>query len=353
MELHFISIYRVHGISTLPDSKSRQVWESNGAKAYLTSDLTEFVEHADRASAVIHGIMTGLFGQELSGTVEERIASRVAEIREERAKKHGNGVFLVFHGTREAEQIVADITRDTETFTVAFDAIDKKAVYNEYLPALLRALAAVVVGLDFEASANVSKVTETSYLIDPSTSNPTYSITVTAGAATVSLAKMPDESAFDIIDRNATALQSDTKVVRVLDQFVQSLSRDFDEFRCFLSAWNALEIFVSSSFKKTYSDQWFTVLRSAAPATAAEYFDRLKEIMSGKHSLTDKFVVIASLLDESGAEADIVQFRSLKARRDEISHGVEDPTKPYPIYEAQQLLRKYLRLHLSAQSSQL
>lgn len=351
MELHFISIYRVHGMSSLPDSIPQTVWKSNGAEALLTTDLEPFVDHADRATAVIHGIMAGLFGEQKPGTVEERLATGVAAIREERQKKHGNGVYLVFHATRPTGPVTADVSRNAGTFNVAFDAIDKKTVHAEYLPALLRALTAVVVGLDSKTTADLSKMTEISYLIDPTSTKPTYSVTVTGGSARVSLSSPLNDDTFSKIESSAAGLKSDTKITRVLDQFVQSLTGKFDDFRSFLSAWNALEIFVSSTFRQTYSERWLGVLKTGAPASANSYFDRLREIMSDRHRLVDKFVVIASLLNPAEAEADVAVFKTLKARRDAISHGADDAAERYPIEETQQLLRKYLRLHLGADAT--
>ena len=59
--------------------------------------------------------------------------------------------------------------------------------------------------------------------------------------------------------------------------------------------------------------------------------------MKGRYSLFDKFVVIASLLDENSAEKYIEEFKQLKIIRDNFFHGAE--AVPLPVGAAQYLLR--------------
>jgi len=66
--------------------------------------------------------------------------------------------------------------------------------------------------------------------------------------------------------------------------------------------------------------------------------------MKDKYNLFDKFVVIASLLDENPAEKDILEFKRLKNVRDNFFHG--EKAAALPVEQAQNLLRKYLTLHL-------
>lgn len=70
--------------------------------------------------------------------------------------------------------------------------------------------------------------------------------------------------------------------------------------------------------------------------------------MKGKYSLADRFLVIASLLDETSAETDSVEFLELKNVRDDLLHGQEVDERTLPSAEVQYLLRKYLRLHIQA-----
>lgn len=144
----------------------------------------------------------------------------------------------------------------------------------------------------------------------------------------------------------AKRLSDDDGLDKVLNQLIQSLSKDNDEFRAFLAAWTALEIFVSSVFKQTYEQQWFDKLANATPPSAKAYFDSLKEVMNSRHKLTDKFVVLASLLNPEAADDDLMLFKKLKRRRDLTFHGSDDLASSYPTDSIQELLTKYLRLHL-------
>jgi hypothetical protein len=69
--------------------------------------------------------------------------------------------------------------------------------------------------------------------------------------------------------------------------------------------------------------------------------------MNDKHRLTDKFLVIASILDSDAAERDMSDFNRLKSVRDSLFHASEGATSRYPVEETQNLLMKYLDLHLA------
>ena len=72
---------------------------------------------------------------------------------------------------------------------------------------------------------------------------------------------------------------------------------------------------------------------------------RLAEIMKDRVRLNDKFVIIASLLNESGAEEDAATFARLKKLRDSFHTG-EIVESNLTVETAQLLLGKYLRLHV-------
>ena len=85
------------------------------------------------------------------------------------------------------------------------------------------------------------------------------------------------------------------------------------------------------------------------PSSAAQYFTRVQSMMSDKHRLIDKFVVIAALLSPTTALADTKELASLKEVRDSIIHGLAGPI-PFPAERAQRLLRRYLELHLKREA---
>ena len=69
--------------------------------------------------------------------------------------------------------------------------------------------------------------------------------------------------------------------------------------------------------------------------------------MTDKYKIRDKFVVIASELDAADSDADIDAFQKFKKERDAI-HDMSAPPDTLPIDPVRNLLRKYLRLHLTS-----
>jgi hypothetical protein len=344
-QLNYIAIYNIRGIGVSDTSRQFQVWNEGADRAYITKDLSPFVDHVDRGIAILHGVMKAIF-KHSEDEIRSKLSSHVVEIQEERAKKYPSGTFLVFHGVKEAPPLDLQNCREGPDFSVAFDAFDKSDMRAKFWPAVVRSLTAVTVSLNDRADPRISKVTEGMYVTHPNSDKPTYSITITAGGARVSIGTMLDDSSESRILHYAKRLRDEEHIQKVLDQFVESLAKEKDEFRAFLAGWNALEIFVSSMFKRTYERWWFERLRSATPSSAQSYFDTVQDVMLQRHRLLDKFVVIASLLDPEAAEGDINQFKMLKKTRDDVFHGSDDANSDYPTDQMHQLLTKYLRLHL-------
>ena len=252
---------------------------------------------------------------------------------------------MVFHGVRDAPELKLEIHREGPDFNTAFDAFDKAVMREKFWPAVVRCLAAVSLSLQDRSDSRVSKVTEGMYILHSDSGKPTYSFTFSAGNLRMSIGTMLDDVAESRIHHYAERLRNDQNIDKVLDLFVQSLVIGKDDFRAFLAVWTALEIFVTSNFKRTYEQCWFDRLQGMSPPSAKPYFKAVKAAMSDRHRLLDKFVVIASLLDpESGTDA-ITQFKSIKQIRDNVFHGSDDPNAGHPTDQAQQLLMKYLRLH--------
>lgn len=91
----------------------------------------------------------------------------------------------------------------------------------------------------------------------------------------------------------------------------------------------------------------YDTLNRATAATA--FVSRLRNVMKGKYSIRDKFVVIASILNAAAADIDINRFGELKRERDGI-HEMAPGHSGYSVAPTQDLLRKYLRLHLLSEA---
>ena len=83
-----------------------------------------------------------------------------------------------------------------------------------------------------------------------------------------------------------------------------------------------------------------------APASAKPVFERFRDVMSDKYRLADKFLVIISVLDPAAATIDASEFRRLKKQRDDLLHALDIFSAPLPTEDVQNLLLKYMKLHL-------
>jgi hypothetical protein len=127
-----------------------------------------------------------------------------------------------------------------------------------------------------------------------------------------------------------------------------SSDKKSSDLQRFVAAWSAIEIFINSTFKSHYEKRWFNIMEEGAPASATQVFERLKTVMADKYRLTDKFLVIASILNPEMATEDEKEFREAKKRRDDFFHGVEMPVEHLPTRVIQRILRKLIKLHLKA-----
>jgi hypothetical protein len=68
---------------------------------------------------------------------------------------------------------------------------------------------------------------------------------------------------------------------------------------------------------------------------------------SGEYSPLDKFVVISAELDPAESDGDIQIFQYGKELRDEFSHGEAIDENALPVADVQDLVRKFLCLHVN------
>ena len=143
----------------------------------------------------------------------------------------------------------------------------------------------------------------------------------------------------DLLSRHQAYMESARLLTR-------SLHESSDLLLSFLSVWAGLEIFVNKNFKQ-HEERIFGRLSSDdSPLVPPAVTKRIRDVMSDKYRLTDKFSVIAAELYSNDLEADIATFQSLKVFRDKLLHGEDVPLDSLPSEEARKLLRKYLKGHL-------
>ena len=104
-------------------------------------------------------------------------------------------------------------------------------------------------------------------------------------------------------------------------------------------------MFVNKAFRACES-RWFERIATAGLRTLGS--DRIREVMKDKYRLEDKFSFIAAELDDPDIEQDLDLFRRIKGIRNDFLHGEDVHWRSLPLEGTRELLRKYLRLHVSA-----
>lgn len=313
----------------------------------LTVDPEPFCLHIDRSAAIATLLLKGLFGPQEEGTFEDKLAAQTEVVRKDRAERHGVGVFLIFEGSGAVASPDFRSRRDLDEIVICLDAISKTKFCDQFAPALRGALAAIVLALPDNADQRIQKVGDVSYLIEPDKGRPVYSFSFTGRAVGLSISSTISQEAIEYAGQSAVAFLDDDTLAKVANLWVSSLNSDGADLRAFIAAWAALEIFINGMFKSTYDKKWLQVLQIGAPKSTEPYFKRLNEIMSDRHRLTDKFLIIASILNADGADQDLGQFKTLKSLRDGL-HTQDIGAMRLPVSEVQTLLRKYIKLHLAA-----
>jgi hypothetical protein len=126
---------------------------------------------------------------------------------------------------------------------------------------------------------------------------------------------------------------------------VQSVDSKNDTLLSYLSAWTALEVFVNKSFKLNKQK----LIASMTERGLDEPFR--EEIEKNKFSLKSKFNMMCLYLSSQDECSDVKSFRGLKDMRDKLFHGDEIDLKSLPVFETQNLLRKYLSIYVQTQSN--
>lgn len=351
VELRYIAIYRLLGLNKLPDdSETMDFVEFDGDDVVvkLTTNPEPFFFHIDRASALSTLLLQGMLGPSREDTPEQRIAKQIESIRDKRRRQNIGGVFLIFEGELKISSPNFSYRRDMEEFSICFDAFEKGIAREKFLPVIQATLTAMAISFPENADTRIQKVRDISFLIEDKTKKPLYCFTAELGTPTVRVSIPLTDDIVKKARAHARAFPTDRKLARVADLLIESKEIGTNDLRAFISAWSALEMFVNSTFKTTYLDLWLHVISSNTPLSAKTYFDRLKDVMSGKHGLRVKFVVIASILNPNSAISDEINFTQVKSVRDDLFHGKEVVGSRYPVEDTLKLLQKYLDLHLTA-----
>lgn len=350
METHYLSIYRLPGVIGLPDNADVTIIPagSDGARAILTLQKDEYILHLRRRAALGMMMPAAMFA--LSGSQEpsqrvtptERFHAAFARAQ----VNDGTGeVLLVIEVIDRVQSPSLGHLIDVGEIGARIEIFDDEPLAIRAEKALRTAFAGLSLALPDHTTDSMVMMGSAAFAIEPDTDRLLYSLKIQASASMTSATNLGRDAAQNAAAM-AQALQSTTDLQNTVRLLSQSSKGHIDQLMAFLSAWTALELFIQQAFKSTYEPRLHALFEKAAPSSASRFLERMRDVMNDKYNIRDKFVAVASALDEVGAEADIVHFAQLKKRRDDFAHAMKDDPTTLPADATRDLLRKYLRLHL-------
>lgn len=349
-------VYAIRGIH-LPggeNDKNIIIDSSKNFRAILTCNPDAYCFEDDRKSAVANLIINKQFDDVETEALTEYIARVVEKIKQLRKKKFSNCPYLVLIKEGIAENFLQSYEKELEEFVVCFDEIEEEDVQEYKLeeevrasskPYIFTSLSALMVATGNPISGIGNACDSIIYFREDD--KPVYSyIFWTSVDAFLSFGI--DENKFESTKDLYQILISDRELYRVSQLLVSSFETKDDNFRSFIFAWTALEIFINKKFG-FYEKQFFQELNNGDyPQARYRYLERIRTVMKDKYRLSDKFALITYLLSPKDADKAIQMFEEAKKERDKLSHGQDFDEPNLPVYSIQLLVQKYLQLHLTA-----
>lgn len=346
MRYRYQLVLRVDGISLQEKEVEIVTHPEASFRAFLTTDPDDHCEEADHSNAIGRMALVGIIGQSKSGTLDERLAAHLEEIRRERREKYKDGPYLIIEHTGEIEDLDPGTERELDSFVFRIDGAPKdelRARVRSNIAAVLTALA-----LECQRPLHTERVSD-AVVFYRRNGKPVYAVTFKMHAAASVSSPLPTD-AIGRLEELYRALAVDPSLEKVVQLFVASLEREQEALRGFLSAWSGLEILVNKLFGY-YEEILFSELASGEhPEIRSAHLARIREVMKDKYRLVDRFAVIAMQLCPTDADGDVETFKELKKKRDLLLHGQEVDGR-LPIGTTQELLKKYLALHVCAKGS--
>ncbi len=313
----------------------------------LVRALDDSFEKCDQGMALGNLTLQGVFGPAKIGTLEERLAAEVEEIRLARSKKIGGSPILLFVGKGEIDVSVAQPAQQRDDYILTFDAFNKDAIRQQFAPqhrSMQLALA-----LESKSRVRFDQVATGVYCTNLE-GHTVHSVSISLNAeATVSSAMAPDS--VDAIARRFALLNQSSQLESTVRLFADMATYGREPFRVFISGWTAFEILIKKTFKD-YEKRFFGDVQIPHQRNLADQFlSRIRESMVKSISVIDQFLVVSSVLlpaqDSDVSENDLLVFKKIKKVRDDIAHGSTFDESLLPVTELSDLLMKYLAAHAS------
>ena len=346
MTFTHVRAWRIIGGIGMPVDSDCMKLASGGNSSYtLVKAIDDSFEKYDQGMALGHLALQGLFGPAKIGTLEDRLASEIEEIRLERRKKISGSPLLLFVGNGEIDVSLSEPSQQREDYILTFDAFDKEAIRQKF--AHQHRSMQLALALESKSRVRFDQVATGVYCTNAD-GHTVYSLSLELNAeATVSSAMAQDGA--DAIARRFALLNKSSQLESTVRLFADMATYGREPFRVFISGWTAFEILIKKTFKD-YEKKFFGDVQIPHQRELADQFlARIRESMVKNINVVDQFLVVSSVLlpgqDSDIAENDLSVFKKIKKVRDDIAHGSAFDESLLPIVELSDLLMKYLAAH--------
>lgn len=348
MRYEFTSVYSLTGIAPNPILAKKEPLlkhVSSDCMLYLVSQPDVYLSATDLNVAVTNTMLDRMFGSRQM-PFEEQVKQQREKIVSDRREKYGHFVFIVilFRGTN-AEVKESAKASEFSDFLIDVDAPRYTNPRANHASEIDQILAKTI--LTFEGLKGIVPIASgTTYFCEDSDKiYVPFNVTFSGSASVASLIKSEeiDELAAKLSIKHGNAIEIATSA----SLLVSSFQVGDDSLRAYLWAWYGLEIFVNKLFRQYENLMLIGLASENHGKAAANYVERIQEVMKDKFRLTDKFWVIAGILAPATASEDSLVFGKIKKIRDQLSHGEHLPNQLYDAEKPRQLLRRYLVAHLA------
>lgn len=341
MRYEYVFVAEIRGL--VPPKQTEIVVDAPaiGGSVTFTGDGNSIPEAVDLKTAIGRQLLGGLAGKTIADRdAELKLAVQV--IRQNRRKPNSHEALVIVRATGETEDFELEHSREDEGFILCLGSSPAKDIQKLHKSYVQSLKAALHLASPHDASA---KTLVDCVLFYRDGGKPVFCYEMEAYGTAYVASPITPELTGDVM-QFASLLskgRSHTDVIRLLSR---SMDLTSDTLLSFLSAWAAFEIFISKTFKE-YEGLIFNDAGSSPIPAHPEVIRRVREVMSDKFRLTDKFAIIAGVLNKNDVDADLKAFSSLKGLRDKLFHGQEIDIRNLPCETTRNLASKYLRLHLA------
>ena len=324
-------IYQIQGL-IIPDEKQEIVLLEDLPhlfKAFLSKNLDAYCTDIDRRAVIGKKILSGLG--------EKTFESHIEETKKQRNEKFATPPFLIIEACGDDSSFIPEEAVDKGDYALCIQnetGAFSKGQYQNQINSVLSSLC-----LSIDTFYKYKKVGE-SVVYYNSDGKPIHNILISVKGKGFSSRKVLD---IDIeTTKSCSSIMSQNEIFSTICRLlVQSIDSKSDELLSYLSVWTALEVFINKMFRVEKQNL-------IACLTERGLIDQTlrEEIERKKFSLMNKFKMLCLYLNNQVECPDIKTFKKLKDSRDELLHGDEIDFAKLPVFETQNLLRKYLFVYV-------